>query len=53
MYESHPRGAELEAIHNLLQKFWTKAVGSPDYNKREWEELQRLIEELAEPGKEP
>lgn len=30
-----------------LHKLWSKAVGTPDYNKREWIELELLIERLA------
>lgn len=26
--------------HELLHKLWTKAVGTADYNKQEWKELE-------------
>ena len=30
--------------HSLLHTLWTKAVGTKDYNKQEWKELEsRLI----------
>lgn len=35
-------------IHLLLQKLWTKAVGSDSYDKHEWIELESKIIELIE-----
>jgi hypothetical protein len=29
--------------HELLQKLWTKAVGTPDYDKEEWKALERAV----------
>lgn len=29
--------------HELLQKLWTKAVGTPGYDKEEWKSLERAI----------
>lgn len=31
----------------LLHRLWTKAVNTPDYNKREWQALQRFVDEAA------
>lgn len=31
----------------MFHKLWTKAVGTQDYNKKEWMELERLIYLLA------
>lgn len=39
------RSKKLEMDH-LLQVLWTKAVGTHDYSKKEWLELQRKIWEL-------
>lgn len=29
-------------IQELLHKLWTKAIGTQDYNKKEWQELETL-----------
>lgn len=34
---------EILAIDHLFHKLWTKAVGTKDYNKTEWIELERGI----------
>ena len=31
--------------HRLLHVLWTKAVGTPDYDKREWKALEQAIED--------
>jgi hypothetical protein len=33
-------------IHGLFHTLWSKAVGTPEYNKREWQRLEQLILEL-------
>ncbi len=35
-----------KATHYLLQTLWSKAVGTPDYYKKEWIELQNRISTL-------
>lgn len=27
----------------ILHRLWTKAVGTPDYDKEEWMELEKLV----------
>lgn len=34
------------AIHRLLHTLWTKAVGTKDYDKAEWRELEAEITNL-------
>lgn len=29
--------------YHLLHRLWTKAVGTPGYDKREWKELEKLL----------
>lgn len=36
------------AIHRTLHKLWTKAVGTDDYDKKEWTELERYIARLEQ-----
>jgi hypothetical protein len=43
---------EIMKLDQLLQKLWTKAVGTPNYVKSEWIEVQRKIWQLSE-GKKP
>jgi len=38
---------EILAVDSLLHKLWTKAVGTKDYNKTEWLELEKGIWGLA------
>lgn len=33
-------------VHMLLHRLWTRAVGTPDYNKADWKVLERLLEDL-------
>ena len=33
----------IEKTDNLLHRLWTKAVGTKDYDKSEWKELERRI----------
>lgn len=30
--------------HAIFHKLWTKAVGTPEYNKKEWMELEQEIQ---------
>ncbi|MEE8112716.1 MAG: hypothetical protein V3T23_00035 [Nitrososphaerales archaeon] len=30
--------------HRILHTLWTKAVGTPDYDKSEWRELEEILE---------
>ncbi len=34
----------------LLQKLWTKAVGTADYDKEQWKELQTFVNEVEVEG---
>ena len=34
---------EREKTDNLLHRLWTKAVGTENYNKSEWKELEYRI----------
>lgn len=44
------RYPRFRALHRFLLLLWDKAVGTPGYDRREWEELRVGIEELAEKG---
>ncbi len=33
-------------IHQLLNKLWTQAVGTPDYVKEDWRKLEGIVSEL-------
>lgn len=35
-----------EPLHELFHRLWTKAVGTPDYIKKEWLELCAIVERL-------
>lgn len=35
-----------QSLHGLFHKLWTKAVGTEDYNKPEWMELEKKIKDL-------
>lgn len=39
--------------HRILHALWTKAVGTPGYDKAEWQELEAAIVELRECTSEP
>ncbi len=41
-----------ERAHNLLHRLWTKAVGTPDYDKSEWKDLEGAILTLGRDLKE-
>jgi hypothetical protein len=30
-------------LHGIFHTLWTKAVGTPGYSKREWQELEAII----------
>jgi len=36
--------------HDLFHRLWTKAVGTPGYDKRQWQDLNHAIETLALDG---
>ena len=38
---------KLEEAHLILQRLWTKAVGTKDYDKEEWKHLERAIVAVA------
>lgn len=40
-------GSANEEAHRLLHKLWTKAVGTPGYEKSEWRELERHVERMG------
>jgi hypothetical protein len=37
-----------ERVHTALHVLWSKSVGSQDYVKREWTELETAIQALAQ-----
>ncbi len=37
-------------VDHLVLRLWTKAVGTPDYDKAEWQRLQAAVERLAVDG---
>lgn len=49
LYASLPEPQRSVAIraHDALHILWSKAVGTPDYVKREWNNLGGAIEELV------
>ena len=38
----------IRSVRELLHNLWTKAVGTKDYNKREWGEFEVQVEKLME-----
>lgn len=38
-----PTPLDLENIHAVLHRLWSKAVGASEYDKEEWKTLERLI----------
>lgn len=38
---------EYRKIHEALHVLWTKAVGTPDYDKTQWMRIDNLIVDLA------
>lgn len=32
---------------NLFYRLWTKAVGTPDYDKEEWKRLEKILQKAA------
>jgi hypothetical protein len=42
--------AEREEIRAMFHRLWTKAVGTPDYVKREWQKLEEALD-IAGPTK--
>lgn len=41
---------EFREAHHQLHRLWTKAVGTPDYVKKEWQELENMLSILARRG---
>lgn len=39
--------AEFYRAHKAMHVLWTKAVGTSDYNKQEWKELDNAMVALA------
>lgn len=39
------RDTPAQEIHRLLHTLWSKAVGTPDYNKSEWRQLDVLLQQ--------
>lgn len=35
-------------ISHIFHKLWTKAVGTEDYVKAEWKELNQVLDELCD-----
>ena len=44
---------ELKQVNLLMNKLWTKAVGMPVYDKKEWIKLERGIQEIASKQADP
>lgn len=43
---------EIEAVaHRLLHRLWTKAVGTSDYDKKAWQDLEASLFRLSREGK--
>ena len=40
----------MQKIHLILQRLWTKAVGTEDYIKKEWLELEKSICIMSKDG---
>lgn len=38
-----------QKAHHLLHVLWTKAVGTKDYDKKQWQELETAIYRLIKP----
>jgi hypothetical protein len=38
---------EKEQIREKLHRLWTKAVGTPDYDKKEWQALEVVVMDLV------
>jgi hypothetical protein len=38
---------QFKAAHHSLHRCWTKAVGTKDYRKSDWIELERALGEFA------
>jgi hypothetical protein len=38
-----------EKTHHLLHVLWTRAVGTKDYDKKQWQELETSIRNLIKP----
>jgi hypothetical protein len=36
-----------DGIHTLFHTLWTKAVGTPNYSRTEWQDLQNMLKELG------
>ena len=40
-------------LHQLLHRLWTRAVGTPGYDKADWKRLELLLDELWRKTGEP
>ena len=47
MEPSPPGSLATISVHELLHRLWTKAVGTEGYDKEEWRELERRVEDLT------
>lgn len=36
-----------EGIHSAMQKCWTAATGTESYRRKDWQELQRAVDNFA------
>jgi hypothetical protein len=44
MSELEPPGPSIPHVLHLLHRLWSKAVGTSDYNKKEWKEFEAEVE---------
>jgi hypothetical protein len=38
--------ADKQALWHIFHTLWGRAVGTADYDKKQWQELQRMIEDV-------
>jgi hypothetical protein len=39
-----------QEIHGLFHRLWSKAVGTPDYDKSEWKRFDILLQQNLQPS---
>lgn len=44
-----PNEKEAQEVHELLLKLWDKAVGTPTYEREQWQRLQEILWEKFPP----
>ncbi len=48
--ETDQRVKDTEAAAELFHKLWGEAHDSPDYNKENWQKMQKLLDKLGIPA---